>query len=46
MEKTAECINNLRAAGYKLFTVSVTGREVGFIHENILSKEGRADDVT
>lgn len=46
MEKTAECINNLRTAGYKIFTVSVTGREVGFIHESILSKEGRADDVT
>jgi len=36
LAKTAECIGNLRAAGYRLFAISATGREVGFVHESRL----------
>ncbi len=39
LEKTAEGIKSPRAAGYKIFAVSATGREIGFIHESILSTE-------
>ncbi len=32
LEKTADMIKLLRKAGYKIFPVSVTGREVSFLH--------------
>ena len=36
LAKTAKCIEDLRAAGYRLFAISSTGREVGFVHESRL----------
>jgi FkbM family methyltransferase len=32
IQKTAECISRLRDAGYRIFAVSATGRELSFIH--------------
>ena len=36
LEKTAEAIRKLRAVGYEVFAVSLTGREISFIHESRL----------
>lgn len=30
-QRTADCIDNLRALGYRIFSVSETGREIGFV---------------
>lgn len=37
LERTAEAIRKLRAVGYGVFAVSLTGREISFIHESRLS---------
>lgn len=36
MKKTVECIRDLRAVGYRVLSVSATGREISFIHTSQL----------
>ena len=36
-EKTNNAIKNLHKIGYRIFSVSKTGRELGFIQKNLFS---------